>query len=274
MGDQTSGQLFDLVLAWAFALLFTAVGALVVVSGVRDGIRLGRLRRRGIRTTAVVVGHERNPGRGFDRPVLQFTDQRGRRQAFTFGRPTSTFVPVGRQWEVVYLPDRPEDAAPYRSAASPLQRLVPVLVGAVFLVAGLATAIGGGRAVHLQLPPSAGEVGLVVTSGLWLLGIGICWFVALSSLREILSLRRNGIRTTGTVEGRGSRMTVGVEFTDVDGRTIRFTGHDRSSDSRVPVLYRESAPEHARIDALYRPVRNLVFLFFISLLVAFAVWLV
>lgn len=259
MNDPTPWRLF---IGWSLALLLTTGGALGVVLTIRNGIFLGRLHRRGVRTPGTVVRHEAT-GSGIDQPVLQFADQHGRLQTFTSTRPANTFLPLGQQREVVYFSEQPEKARLYGTSTSALQRIWPVLFSALFLGIGLVmtAALAG-----VRFPKPDGKTAFAVFVVLSSLTLGTAWVIVLSSIREVVSLRRNGLRTSGTVTRSGEKDSILVEFTDGRGHTIQFTDLKKLRvGARVQVLYSEHAPEQARIDSLARPVGMVVFLLVVTL---------
>ncbi len=265
MDDPAPWQLF---VSWSLGLLITAGGALAVVLTIRHGIFVGRLHRRGIRTPGVVVGHAKGGAGDIDRPVLRFTDQHGRLQTFASERTPETFVPLGQHQDVVYLPDRPEKAMLYRANTSPLRRAWPVLASALCLGGGLATIVGLGLGgVRVQISPSDEWIFLAVFWPLSFLVLGAIWVFLVSQIRKVLSLRRNGIRTLGTVVRAGPGSELVVEFTDPSGRRIQFSDlKKRRFGTRVPVVHSERVPEDAQIDSLSRLMGNLLVFSFFSVL--------
>lgn len=259
MNDPTPWRLF---IGWSLALLLTTGGALGVVLTIRNGIFLGRLHRRGVRTPGTVVRHE-TAGSGTDQPVLQFADQHDRLHTFTSTRPANTFLPLGQQREVVYFPERPEKARLYRTSTAPLQRIWPVLLSALFLGIGLVmtAALAG---VRFPRPTDGTAFALFVV--LSSLALGTAWVIVLSSIGNVVSLRRNGLRTSATVIRSGDKDSIVVEFTDGGGHAIQFTDMKKLRvGTRVQVVHSEQAPEQAKIDSLSRPLGMVAFLLVVTL---------
>lgn len=124
-----------------------AVAVLLLGVGVRDGVLVRRLRRRGIRAWGVVVDNVR-----VDRsdsgpqwvPVIAFADRHGHRVEFSPRmRGTGMGLATGRQVPVVCLPHDPRTARvlTLRHMAGPV--VFVLLAGLVFLGAAVLIALTG-----------------------------------------------------------------------------------------------------------------------------------
>ena len=87
-----------------------AVGAGLLMAGLREANVVRQLRRRGIRSPGLVIRNvriETSESGHIWAPIIAYTDQRGYQVEFTTKiRGTGVGLAVGQQVTIVYLPDR------------------------------------------------------------------------------------------------------------------------------------------------------------------------
>lgn len=270
---------WQLIGGWLIALLVAAGGALLLVLSIRDTTFHGRLRRHGVRSRALVVGHDDSVG-STDSPVLEFTDQSGAVHRFTSKANTDEFIPLGQHRDVLYLPSSPDRAELHGFSVSRWQRVWPALLGMLLLVPSVVVM---GMLTGVRFPQPSGElvegIGLAV---LWVGSfamLGTFWVILLSQIRTVLTLRRDGIRTIGTVLRTESQDGIVVEFRSAAGHRIQIKDlgqrRIRRVGTRVPVVHSLRVPQHAKVDSVTRNVWFLVPMSLMSLLLAgaFLSWL-
>lgn len=121
-------------------VLFAVLAVPVVLAGLRDAVRVRRLRQHGIRTLGYVVDQveEKDESGSISVPVIAFTDQRGCRVEFQPGmRGAGMRLPTGREVPVVYLADNPQAARVEMWRHMTGSVLFVLLLGSVLLFSSL-----------------------------------------------------------------------------------------------------------------------------------------
>lgn len=266
-------------IGWIVVLFLLALGLLCLWQGRRELRVARRLRDRGVRTTATVIGHER--AATVDQPVFGYTDHRGDRFTLTPNKIHNTFTPVGDRADVLYLPEHPQTARLAETEGTPRKGSTRGFVigtilcaGAVAFAAALTFVPSGGIRTRTIAPPMLVALVLVVTA-LLLLAIPVV------RITRVVRLLRTGIRTDGVVVRKATSSEISnlwlVDFTDHHGRRLQFTSEHtpKRAGAAIPVVYPRDRPQKAAVGSLALTIRRnvpivLVALFFLALSIVLA----
>ena len=118
--------------------LFLLASPLLIGIGVREALRLRRLRREGVTAVGQVISHRVTGGMGgASFAVVAFVDARGEPHRFESAASGVKGLPVGGRARVRYLPGAPKTARLDHTRHRTLSVALPLAIGTAFLAAGI-----------------------------------------------------------------------------------------------------------------------------------------